>query len=373
MVAEPPNWPVVIEVPVVAAPPDPAEPPEALLKPDADPFDPFAPLDPLATEPGLRPASTEPPWLALPVTTTEPELDAPPVTLPLALPPLPSPPVALPPMPPLPPVLLPPVALPPAVLPPVVLPPVVPPELPPVLPLVASPPVESPPVTSPPVTSPFPSVPPPSSPDWSRWIEGVELREGAASDGFAKTSALSTSRIAPITRRLDAFPIRPSTHSLFDGQRSEPLAKFRPNLPRPVRSNVAPDPPDELREERNEPLGASAPTGYVSSRLPAPFAMYHRPGLSAPIVDDRRADRAGWLHPPCTRRLPDERSHATDGANHPSAPPYLDRAPNSIAQKCLTGILSALIGYCNNSGPVNVQPERSLHRIERNAMANRSV
>jgi hypothetical protein len=90
---------------------------------------------------------------------------------------------------------------------------------------------------------------------------------------LAKTSVLSASRIAPITRRLNAFPTRPSAHPLSDGQRFEPLAKIRPNLPRPIRYNVASEPTDELRKERNEPLGASTPTGYVSSHLPAPFVM----------------------------------------------------------------------------------------------------
>jgi hypothetical protein len=50
-----------------------------------------------------------------------------------------------------------------------------------------------------------------------------------------------------------------------------------------------------------------------------------------------------------------------------------DTSSNPDARESLTGILSALNWYCNNSGPKNAHLENGLHRIERNAAANRSV
>lgn len=183
---------------------------------------------------------------------------------------------------------------------------------------------------------------------------------------------LSTSRTAPIARRPKPSPPRRSTHPVLDGQRFDPLANFRPDLPPTVRNLTGPDPRDMLLEERNEPLGASAPTGFVSSPPSRTVCHVSSPRPSGPGC--RRSQ--GRL---C--RLVASALHKTNAQR--TFPHVQRRRPCSDfaafgttsdldAQECLTGILSAHTGYCNNSPSLNVHPVSGLHRIERNARANRS-
>lgn len=96
-----------------------------------------------------------------------------------------------------------------------------------------------------------------------------------------------------------------------------------------------------LHQNRPMSCGKNATSRWALPRPPATFhpTFPHRsscniaPASPPPIVDDRRADHAGWLQPPCTRRLPNERSHATHGVEVTTTLPYSIQRPTRTRGK----------------------------------------
>jgi hypothetical protein len=116
----------------------------------------------------------------------------------------------------------------------------------------------------------------------------------------------------------------------------------------------------------------SRPSASSHPGLPAPFAIYLHAGHTARVeIDQRPFAPVCCLCPAQGRRstiFPTRRARCTCAGEI-----NFDPAPETGAQECHTGILSASTRYCNNIPPVNVHPGPTLYRIERNAPANRSA